>query len=69
MRRLSVIWQILFSDKWAVFTFNDVPEDPEKLTAPYFKWNISHKDPYFFQLIRNRLKNIENNEVRTEKAG
>lgn len=62
MRKLSVIWQILFSDKWAVFTFNDVPEDPEKLTAPTFRWNISEKCTYFFSLIMERLNIIENNK-------
>lgn len=64
MRKLSVIWQILFSDKWAVFTFNDVPEDPEKLTAPYFKWNICFIK---YNILFLRLINTLDNE--TTKKG
>lgn len=65
MRKLRVIWQILFADKWAVFTFEEAPDDPEWLTAPYFRWNISHKskeDANFFQLIKNKLRDIEKYE-------
>ncbi len=50
------------NDKWAIFIFNEVPDNPEYMTAPYFKWNVSVKDCYFFQLIRNKLNDIENNQ-------
>ncbi len=62
MKKLRAIWQILFADKWAIFIFNEVPDNPEYTTAPYFKWNVSAKDCYFFQLIRNKLNDIENNQ-------
>lgn len=65
MRKLRAVWQILFADKWAVFTFEEAPNDPEWLTAPYFRWNISHKfkeDENFYQLIKNKISHIENYE-------
>lgn len=58
MRRIRAILQILFSDKWAVFTFENAPEDPEWLTAPYFRWNLSDKDTNFLELIQERIKCI-----------
>ncbi|MGN1216926.1 MAG: hypothetical protein ACI4TD_03005 [Phocaeicola sp.] len=66
MRKLRAIWQILFADKWAVFTFENAPEDPEWLTAPYFKWNISHKDLYFIDLIKQRIQIIIESEANNE---
>lgn len=51
MKKLKAIWQLIVADKWAIFTYKEVPEDPECLTAPYFRWNISSKDDYFINLI------------------
>lgn len=59
MRKIQAIIQILFADKWAVFTYKNAPENPEWLTAPTFKWNISHADLYFFQLIEDRIKKLK----------
>lgn len=58
MKRLKAIWQILFADKWAVFTYKNEPDDPEWLTAPYFRWNLSDKDSYFLELIQKRIECI-----------
>lgn len=65
MRKLCAIWQILFADKWAVFTYEHVPEDPEYMTADYFRWNISHKAKEadnFYQLIKDKINDIEEYE-------
>jgi hypothetical protein len=65
MRKLCAIWQILFADKWAVFTYEEAPDDPEWMTAPYFRWNISQKfkeDENFFQLIKDKISHIEKYE-------
>lgn len=43
MRKIKAMIQILFADKWAVFTYEDAPENSEWQTAPTFRWNISHK--------------------------
>lgn len=51
MKKLKAIWQIIVADKWAIFTYKEVPEDPEWLTAPHFRWNISSRDDYFINLI------------------
>ena len=51
MRKLMAIWQILFSDKWAVFTFEEAAPDPTWLKVPNFFWNISHKDKVFFWAV------------------
>lgn len=59
MRKIKAMIQILFADKWAVFTYEDAPENSEWQTAPTFRWNISHKSREFFQLIKDRLHNIE----------
>jgi hypothetical protein len=67
MKKLFAIWRILWADKFALFTFEDAPDDPEWQTAPYFRWRLSHDDEYFIQLIKNVLLNIEknNNENKT----
>lgn len=65
MRKLQAIWQILFADKWAVFTYEEAPDDAEWMTAPYFRWNISQKfkeDENFFQLIKDKISHIEKYE-------
>ena len=59
MKKLKAILQIIFADKWAVFTYENVIEDSEKMTAPYFKWNISEKCDYFFNLIKDKISDIE----------
>lgn len=59
MRKLQAIWQILFADKWAVFTYEEAPNDPEWATFPTFRWNVSEKEPGFFRLIKERLFSIE----------
>lgn len=60
MNKIKAIISILFADKWAVFTYNEAPEDPVWATFPVFQWNISEKCDYFFRLIKDRLRNIEN---------
>lgn len=59
MRKLRAIWNIIKANKWAVFTYENVPEDPEFITAPYFRWNISCKDDTFFGYIRQILNSIK----------
>lgn len=59
MRKLRAIWNILRADKWAVFTYEEAPEDSEWFTAPTFRWNVSEKCMYFFRLIRERLYCME----------
>lgn len=59
MRKLKVILQILWADKWAVFTYEEVPEDPEFVTAPYFRWCVSSKDSGFHRLIKDKITQIE----------
>lgn len=59
MRKLQAIWQILFADQWAVFTFEEAAPNPMWLKVPNFKWNISHNDGTFFWYIKERLKYIE----------
>ena len=67
MKKLFAIWRILCADKFALFTLEDIPDDPEWQTAPYFIWRLSHDDEYFIQLIKHVLSNIEknNNENKT----
>lgn len=60
MNKLFAIWRILFADKFAVFTFEEADDGPEWMTAPYFRWRISHDDHHFIELIKNVLFNIEN---------
>lgn len=36
MKKLAAIWQLIKSDKYALFTYEDAPDNPEWLTAPYF---------------------------------
>lgn len=62
MRKLLAIWNIIMADKWAVFTFEEAPDNPEWLTAPYFRWNISKKDESFFWLIKDKISHIEKYE-------
>lgn len=61
MNKLKAIWHILCSNQFAVFTFRDAAPDPTWLKVPTFSWVISKnwKEGYFFQFIRERLKNIE----------
>lgn len=59
MRKLCAIWNIIKADKWAVFTYENATEDPEYITAPYFRWNISCKDGTFFGYINQVLKSIK----------
>lgn len=66
MRKLKAIWQLLWADKWAVFTCENAPESDEWVTAPYFRWNISHKDWYFIDLIKQRIQNIIESKANNE---
>ena len=59
MRKLRAIWNIIKANKWAVFTYEEAPNDPEWATFPFFRWNVSEKDLGFFRLIRERLFSIE----------
>lgn len=62
MRKLQAIWQILFADKWAVFTYEYSPDNPEITIPDFFRWNVSRRDEYdnyFFDLIKKRIKRIE----------
>ena len=59
MRKIKAMIQILFADKWAVFTYEDAPENSEWQTAPTFRWNISHKSREFFRIIKDRLHSVE----------
>ncbi len=59
MRKLRAIWHIIKADKWAVFTYEEAPNDSEWATFPTFRWNVSEKELGFFRLIRERLFSIE----------
>nr|DAF67734.1 MAG TPA: hypothetical protein [Caudoviricetes sp.] len=59
MDRLRAIWNILFANQYAVFTFKDAAPDPTWLKVPTFSWVISHNDSIFFSYIKERIKNIE----------
>lgn len=50
MRKLRAIWNIIKANKWAVFTYEEAPNDPEWATFPFFRWNVSEKDLGFFRL-------------------
>lgn len=63
MKKLTAIWQLIKSDKYALFTYENAPNDPEWLTAPYFRWNLSSKDQDFINLIISKINNIKNYEV------
>lgn len=56
MRKLRAIWQILFADKWAVFTYEEAPNNPDWVIPPYFRWNLSDRDWYFLELVKKRLE-------------
>lgn len=58
MKKLKAIWQLIKADEWAIFTYEDVPENPEYLTAPYFRWNISSKNDYFINLILCKVRSL-----------
>ena len=58
MRKLKAIWQLLWADKWAVFTYENATENDEWVTAPYFRWNLSDKDSYFLELTQKRIECI-----------
>lgn len=60
MRKLRAIWQLIKADKWALFTYENAPEDPVWAIFPFFRWNISEKCDYFFRLIKERLYSIDN---------
>lgn len=60
MRKLRAIWQLIKADKWALFTYENAPEDPVWATFPFFRRNISEKCDYFFRLIKERLYSIDN---------
>ncbi len=61
MKKLLAIWRIIWSDQYAVFTFEEAAPDPEWLTVPTFRWIVSKnwRDNHFFWFIRERLTNIE----------
>lgn len=63
MKKLAAIWQLIKSDKYALFTYEDAPDNPDWLTAPYFRWNLSSKDQDFINLIISKINNIKNYEV------
>lgn len=65
MRKLRAIWNIIKANKWAVFTYEEAPNDPEWATFPFFRWNVSEKDLGFFRLIRERLFSIEEYNIST----
>lgn len=58
MKKLKAIWQLIKADEWAVFTYEDVPENPEYLTAPYFRQNFSSKNDYFINLILCKVTSL-----------
>lgn len=60
MKKLQAIWQLIKSDKFALFTYEDVQEDPEWMTAPYFRWNLSSDDKNFIDLILARIMLLKN---------
>lgn len=60
MRKLRAIWNIIKADKWALFTYEETPEDAVWANFPFFRWNISEKCDYFFRLIKERLYSIDN---------
>lgn len=62
MQKLHAIWRIIWADKFAVFTLEDMVPEPGWLGAPNFFWNISHEDHTFFWYIKQRLKHIEENK-------
>lgn len=37
MRKLRAIWQLIKADKWALFTYENAPEDPVWATFPFFR--------------------------------
>ena len=34
MRKLRAIWQLIKADKWALFTYEEAPEDEVRATFP-----------------------------------
>ena len=64
-KKLSAILQIIFSDQFAVFSFNEEAPNPNWLTVPTFKWNISHNDRTFYCFIRKRLEILEDERRNT----
>lgn len=65
MKKLRAIWQILFADKWAVFSFEDYAPNPTWQKITHFKCTVSHRDNEFFWFIKQRIKSIES-EVNNE---
>lgn len=41
MNKLKAIWQIIFANKIAVFTWKEAAPDPTWLTVPTFSWRLS----------------------------
>ena len=61
MRKLRAIWNIIKANKWAVFTYEEAPNDPEWATFPFFRWNVSEKDLGFF--IREHRPFVSLNDI------
>lgn len=55
MRKLRAIWNIIKANKWAVFTYEEAPNDPEWATFPFFRWNVSEKDLGFFSTYKRTI--------------
>ncbi|MFK2291704.1 hypothetical protein ACIXLU_11795 [Bacteroides fragilis] len=50
MRKLRAIWNIIKANKWAVFTYEEAPNDPEWATFPFFDGMYQRKIWAFFDL-------------------
>ncbi|MBQ7018657.1 MAG: hypothetical protein IJN06_06610 [Bacteroidales bacterium] len=66
MRKLKAIWQLLWADKWAVFSFEDYAPNPAWQKIPHFKSTVSHRDKEFFWFIKQRIQNIIESEANNE---
>ncbi len=59
MNKLKAIWQIIFADKIAVFTWKEAAPDPEWLTVPTFSWRLSDNwDAIDLSYIQRRVESI-----------
>ncbi len=56
--KLIAIWNIIKSDKFAVFTWENTPDDPDWVIPDYFRWVVSDTSEYFFDHIIKRLEII-----------
>lgn len=57
--KLKAIWQIIFADKIAVFTWKEATPNPEWLTVPTFSWRLSDNwDVIDLDYIQRRVESI-----------